>query len=36
MNRDDRLFRNIVIALAIVEAFAIAAFVLTRLHIIGR
>jgi hypothetical protein len=35
MTRDDRMVRNIVIALAIVEAFAIAVFVLVRLHLFG-
>jgi hypothetical protein len=36
MNRDDRLVRNVVIALAIVEALVIAVFVAAELHLIGR
>lgn len=31
MTRDERLFRNIVIAYAIVEAIAIAAFIVIKL-----
>lgn len=35
MNRDDRLVRNVVIGLAIVEALFIAVFVARQLHLIG-
>jgi hypothetical protein len=35
MNRDDRLARNLVIALALLEAVVIAVFVATELHLIG-
>jgi hypothetical protein len=35
MNRDDRLVRNVVIGLALLEALVIAVFVATELHLIG-
>ena len=35
MTRDDRLFRNAVIAFAIVEAVVIAIFVAIKLHLIN-
>jgi hypothetical protein len=35
MTRDDRIVRNIVIAMAVVEALAIAVFVMVRLHLFG-
>ena len=36
MNQDDRLVRNFVIGFAVVEAIAIAFFIATQLHLIGK
>jgi hypothetical protein len=35
MNRDNRLVRNVVIGLALLEALVIGVFVATELHLIG-
>jgi|RhiMetdeSRZDD1v2_1073273.scaffolds.fasta_scaffold547721_4 hypothetical protein len=35
MNRDDRLVRNVLIGLALLEALVIGVFVATKLHLIG-